>query len=141
MTKFLLALIFGGTVSVIPGPITVVSNETITIKPVSSIDGYGSLQLDVSSRIPASLGPFESWSRAIDMFPKNSIEATLSPSDGQSSIILHYSGESIFTKGGLRLMLTPSTKIPSDARYDRLRISTTVSLEDIRVYWRSVGDK
>ena len=141
MIKFILALLFGGTVSVISGTITIVNTENITIKPVSSIDGYGSLQLDVSSRIPASLGPFESWSRAIDIFQKNSIEATLSQSGGQSSIILHYSGESIFTKDGLRLMLTPSTKIPSDARYDRLRISTTVPLEDVRIYWRNVGEK
>jgi hypothetical protein len=141
MIKFILVLLFGGTVPVTPEPITAVSTETIAIKPVSSIDGYGSLQLDVSSRIPASLGPFESWSRAIDVFPKNSIEATLSQSGGQSSIILHYSGESIFTKDGLRLILKPSTKIPSDARYDRLRISTTVPLEDVRVYWRNVGDK
>lgn len=141
MIRFFLALLLGGTVSVTSEPITVVGAETIAIKPVSSIDGYGSLQLDVSSTIPASLGPFESWSRALDIFPPNCIEATLSQSEGLSSVRLYYSGESIFTKDGLRLMLKPSIKIPSNTRYDKVRISTTSPLRDVTIYWRNVGEK
>jgi len=141
MIRFLLAIIFGGTIVLTPRPVTVVNAATLVIPSVSSIDGYGSLQLDVSSMIPASLGPFKSRARALETFPPGCIQATLFQGDGPSSVALNYSGESVFTENGLRIMLTPSREIPYSAHFDRLRISTSVPLDIISIYWRNVQEK
>jgi hypothetical protein len=141
MIRYLLGLIFGGTVLVTPAPVNIVDHLLLSIAPVSSIDGHGNLQIDVSAQIPAASGVFRSHARGLAAFPPDCVRATLLQSGGSSSVKLVYAGKMVFTDSGLRLLLESPDGIPPGIKFDRVEISASVPLRSVKVYWRNYSEK
>lgn len=144
MKAFILALLLGKVILISPGPIDVAPTYTLKLeKPVSSITGRASLQIDVSSHIPPSLDPFQAKDLALKEFPKGSISASLSQSSSPTSapIKMAFQGSVIRTKDKLLLLLQTSTDIPINRKFDIVRVYSKEPLRSVRIYWKNIGEK
>jgi hypothetical protein len=136
-----MALLFGSVTLLTPHPVSIVGNELIIIKPISSLNGYGSIRIDISSQVPVNLGVFNSWDEAHLIFPPNSIKAVLYQDSGKYSVSLIYTGNVTYDNNGTQLVLEPLGKIPTNEHFDRLRIVTNNPLHLVKIYWKNVSDK
>jgi hypothetical protein len=141
MIDFLLSLIFGSITLLTPAPIDIQHKTLITLsKPISAITDGATIQIDMSSTIPAKNGLMDGLDAAKTAYPTRSITGMLSQSKGMTSVQYIFFGQIIMTKEGARILLEPTTKLPKKVKFDRVTIVSEVELKQVKLYWKNVRE-
>lgn len=141
MIDFLLILFFSKTLLLTPSPIDV--NGSVEIhpsKPLKAITEGASLELDVSSIVEMGSikdeGILRLKQKVLEKFPSGKIHAKLITEDGRS-VNLEYVGHYSYRDYNIWLILEGNPGIPTDLKFNSVRIESEIPLKGIKVFWKN----
>jgi hypothetical protein len=137
MKEFFLILFFSKTILLTPDPINLFGEmEIIPDKPLKAITSGATIQLDVSSMIGKNQGITEFDKTMEKNFPAGSFQATLYGSNNKE-VTLRYDGHYSFSDKDVRLTLSTDSGVPTDAEFSKVRITSSIRLKNIKVFWKN----
>ncbi|NTW33511.1 MAG: hypothetical protein HGB12_12970 [Bacteroidetes bacterium] len=146
MKALFLILFFSKVLLLTPEPVTI-SSEWFEINPqktFSAITGGANIRIRIpvnDYRIKKIIKEKETFEQLENIFPKESIEAYLY---GENNYIAHLSivgfAVSDFNfkdEGSLHILLRPAFPIPTNVKFNRLKIKSNPEIENVKIYWEN----
>lgn len=140
MINLFLIIFFGSVTSLTKNPIDIVTgvNEISLKNPIAAITSGASIELDISSIVPASNTTiFESRKWAEENFPKDCIRVILHKrgyTNPQSKLVMNgigISNEKTF------LILSNVAGIPTKQEFDSITLFSCRSIRKVNLFWKN----
>jgi hypothetical protein len=138
MMELLRILFFANSVLLTPSPINIHQGGDVEFSsPVSAISSGAAIHVDVSAMVPlgARQDIISSRRWVGSQFPRGSIVATIGCGGCPKGVEFSFDGDISWSKGGVELMLTSKTGVPTDVEFNKINLHSDVELHQISIKW------
>lgn len=140
MLEFLRIILFANTVILTPNFIDLEPGryEIELVEPISAITESAALYIDVSSMIPVDVKAISGARRWVSRaFPEGFVRAVLVDSSSDKELLLDFEGNTTWSDGNVKLILSSSSGVPTKIKYDKIVLETDVALRNVLLIWKN----
>lgn len=140
MFELIKMMLFAKVIMLTPNPIDIKPGclELELAEPLSAINEGAALYIDVSSMLPDDVnGIFEAQAWVEETFPKKSAQARLLDSSNDIEVEFFFEGNSSWSEDQIRLVLSGSSGVSTNAEYDKIFLETTIGLHNVSIIWKN----